>query len=126
MAWNRIQLLLLPAGDSNWVKGFLSVPILHKPGSTFLYNSLGTYMLSAIVQKVTGQKVIDYLKPRLFDPLGITVWIGKWTQKASTPVAWGLRIRTEDMAKFGQLFLQKGMWNGKQIYLLHGWKKPPQ
>ena len=53
-------------------QGFFETPILHEPGSVFLYNSLGTYMLSAIVQKVTGQKVVDYLKPRLFDPLGIT------------------------------------------------------
>lgn len=101
--------------DSNWVKGFLSVPILHKPGSVFLYNSLGTYMLSAIVQKVTGQKVIDYLKPRLFDPLGITGMDWEVDPRGINTGGWGLRIRTEDMAKFGQLFLQKGMWNGKQI-----------
>ena len=57
--------------DTNWIKGFLATPILHDPGTTFLYNSLGTYMLSAIIQKVTGQSTLDYLKPRLFDPLGI-------------------------------------------------------
>jgi len=57
--------------DSNWVKAFLSVPIIHQPGTKFLYNTLATYMLSAIVQKVTGEKVIDFLKPRLFDPLAI-------------------------------------------------------
>jgi CubicO group peptidase (beta-lactamase class C family) len=57
--------------QEDWVKGFLSYPISFKPGTKFLYNSIATYMLSAIVQKVTGQKIIDYLKPRLFDPLGI-------------------------------------------------------
>ncbi|QEC69138.1 serine hydrolase [Panacibacter ginsenosidivorans] len=101
--------------DSNWVKGFLATPILHKPGTTFLYNSLGTYMLSAIVQKVTGQRVIDYLKPRLFDPLGITGMDWEVDPKGINTGGWGLRIKTEDMAKFGQLFLQKGMWNGKHI-----------
>ncbi len=101
--------------DSNWIKSFLAIPILHEPGSTFLYNSLGTYILSAIVQKVTGQKVVDYLKPRLFEPLGITGMDWEVDPKGINTGGWGLRIKTEDMAKFGQLFLQKGKWNGKQI-----------
>lgn len=106
--------------DSNWVKGFLRVPVKYDPGTTFLYNSLGTYMLSAIVQKVTGQKVIDYLKPRLFDPLGIEGMDWEVDPKGINTGGWGLRIKTEDMAKFGQLFLQKGKWNDKQI-LPAGW-----
>jgi len=57
--------------EENWVKTFLASPITHQPGSAFMYNSGATYMLSAIVQHVTGQKIIDYLKPRLFEPLGI-------------------------------------------------------
>ncbi len=101
--------------DSNWVRGFLTVPVLYKPGSTFLYNSLGTYMLSAIVQKVTGQKVIDYLTPRLFVPLGISGMDWEVDPEGINTGGWGLRIKTEDMAKFGQLFLQKGTWNGKQV-----------
>jgi beta-lactamase family protein len=101
--------------DSNWVKGFLALPILYKPGTKFLYNSLGTYMLSAIVQKVTGQKIIDYLTPRLFEPLDIEGMDWETDPKGINTGGWGLRIKTEDMAKFGQLFLQKGMWNGKQI-----------
>jgi len=101
--------------DSNWVKSFLGLPIKYKPGTKFLYNSLGTYMLSAIVQKVTGQKVIDYLTPRLFEPLGIKGMDWEVDPKGINTGGWGLRIKTEDMAKFGQLFLQKGKWNGKQI-----------
>ena len=101
--------------DSNWVKSFLALPILYKPGTKFLYNSLGTYMLSAIVQKVTGQKVIDYLKPRLFNPLGIEGMDWETDPKGINTGGWGLRIKTEDMAKFGQLFLQKGNWNGKPV-----------
>jgi len=108
--------------DTNWVKSFLTVPILYKPGSTFLYNSLGTYMLSAIVQKVTGQKIIDYLTPRLFTPLGITGMDWEVDPKGINTGGWGLRIKTEDMAKFGQLFLQKGKWNGKQV-LPESWVK---
>ncbi len=101
--------------DSNWVKAFLAVPILHTPGSQFLYNSLATYMLSAIVQKVTGEKVIDYLRPRLFDPLGIVDMDWETDPYGRNAGGWGLRVKTEDMARFGQLFLQKGQWNGRQV-----------
>jgi CubicO group peptidase (beta-lactamase class C family) len=100
---------------TNWIKGFFATPILHEPGSVFLYNSLGTYMLSAILQKVTGQKIVDYLKPRLFDPLGITSMDWEMDKQGINTGGWGLRLKTEDMAKFAQLFLQKGKWNGKQI-----------
>jgi CubicO group peptidase (beta-lactamase class C family) len=103
------------AMDTNWAKGFLALPIVHKPGTAFLYNSMGTYMLSAIVQKVTGQKVIDYLRPRLFDPLGITGMDWEVSPQGINTGGWGLRLKTEDMAKFGQLYLQKGIWNGNQI-----------
>lgn len=106
--------------DSNWVKGFLNVPVLEDPGTTFLYNSLGTYMLSAIVQKVSGMPVLEYLKPRLFDPLGITGMDWESDSRGINTGGWGLRLKTEDMAKFAQLFLQKGMWNGKQV-LPAGW-----
>ena len=103
------------ATSDNWVKEFLNTPIKYQPGTKFLYNSPATYMLSAIVQKVTGQKVIDYLKPRLFDPLGILGIDWEIDPKGINTGGWGLRLKTEDMAKFGQLFLQKGKWNGKQI-----------
>jgi CubicO group peptidase (beta-lactamase class C family) len=101
--------------DTNWVKAFLSTTIVNKPGTKFLYNSMGTYMLSAIVQKVTGKKVIDYLKPRLFEPLGIKGMDWEVSPQGINTGGWGLRLKTEDMAKFGQLYLQKGMWNGKQV-----------
>jgi CubicO group peptidase (beta-lactamase class C family) len=101
--------------DSNWVKSFLALPIINKPGSKFLYNTLATYTLSAIVQKVTGEKVIDYLTPRLFKPLGIEGIDWETDPRGINTGGWGLRLKTEDMAKFGQLLLQKGNWNGKQI-----------
>ena len=103
------------ATSDNWVKEFLNTPIKYQPGTKFLYNSPATYMLSAIVQKVTGEKIIDYLKPRLFDPLGISGIDWEVDPKGINTGGWGLRLKTEDMAKFGQLFLQKGKWNGKQI-----------
>jgi CubicO group peptidase (beta-lactamase class C family) len=101
--------------DTNWVKAFLRVPVVHQPGTKFLYNTLATYMLSAIVQKVTGEKVIDFLKPRLFDPLAIEGMDWEVDPLGINTGGWGLRLKTEDMAKFGQLFLQKGKWNGHQI-----------
>ena len=101
--------------DSNWVKSFLAKPVVHEPGTKFLYNTLATYMLSAIVQKVTGEKVIDFLKPRLFDPLAIEGMDWEVDPHGINCGGWGLRLKTEDMAKFGQLFLQKGKWNGKQL-----------
>jgi CubicO group peptidase (beta-lactamase class C family) len=101
--------------SKNWVKSFLVTPVVNKPGTVFLYNSMGTFMLSAIVQKVTGQKVIDYLKPRLFDPLGIAGMDWEENLMGVNTGGWGLRVKTEDMAKLGQLYLQKGIWNGNQI-----------
>lgn len=100
---------------NDWIKTFFTIPILKEPGSEFLYNSAATYMLSAIVQKVTGQKIIDYLKPRLFDPLGIQGMDWETDPAGINVGGWGFRIKTEDIAKFAQLYLQKGKWNGKQI-----------
>ncbi|RYG00493.1 MAG: class C beta-lactamase-related serine hydrolase, partial [Chitinophagaceae bacterium] len=101
--------------QNDWTKAFLATPIVNKPGSQFLYNSMATYMLSAIVQKVSGEKVIDYLEPRLFKPLGITNKDWETNGQDINTGGWGLRLSTRDMAKFGLLFLNKGKWNGKQI-----------
>jgi CubicO group peptidase (beta-lactamase class C family) len=98
-----------------WTRTFLTHPVPFKPGTHFLYNSPATYMLSAIVQKVTGMTVLDYLKPRLFEPLGIENprWIV--SPQGISAGAYGLSLRTEDIARFGQLYLQKGNWKGKQL-----------
>lgn len=102
-------------GDQAWVKTFLAQPVPHKPGTHFQYNTPGTYMLSSIVTKATGQTVLDYLKPRLFEPLGIENPEWAASPQGNTLGGWGLMIRTEDIAKFGQLYLQKGLWNGKRL-----------
>ncbi|HWX21526.1 MAG TPA: serine hydrolase [Candidatus Binatia bacterium] len=102
-------------GEENWVRKFLSLPIENAPGTAFLYNSGATYMLSAIVQKVTGQKVLDYLQPRLFGPLEIEGLSWETCPRGINTGGWGLKIQTEGLAKFGQLYLQKGNWNGRQL-----------
>ena len=102
-------------GDESVVKNFLARPVSHKPGTFFLYNTPASYMLSAIVQKVTGQPVVDYLRPRLFEPLGIAAPTWEASKQGVSMGGFGLSVRTEDIARFGQLYLQKGMWQGKQL-----------
>jgi len=99
----------------DWVKTFLSLPIDYTPGSVFLYDTGSTFMLSAILQKVTGQKVVDYLQPRLFDPLYIQQKSWETSPLGINTGGWGLSVATEALAKFGQFYLQKGQWNGQQL-----------
>ncbi|MEI7492229.1 MAG: ChbG/HpnK family deacetylase [Bacteroidota bacterium] len=101
--------------EGSWERMFLEEPIEYKPGSKFVYNSMASYMLSAIVQKVTGEKLADYLYPRLFRPLGITGVEWKTSPTGINTGGWGLFIKTEDMAKMGQFMLQKGRWKGRQL-----------
>ena len=101
--------------ETDWVTAFLAHPVVHKPGTHFLYNSMGPYMLSAIVQKVTGEKVRDYLTSRLFEPLHIDKPQWDESPQGISCGGWGLYLKTEDLAKMGQLLLQKGKWNGRQV-----------
>jgi CubicO group peptidase (beta-lactamase class C family) len=103
------------AKDGNWVKAFLALPVEHEPGTKFVYNSAATYMLSAIVQKKTGMPIRDYLTPRLFRPLGIDTPAWDTCPRGINTGGWGLNVKTEDIARFGQLYLQKGKWNEVQI-----------
>ncbi len=106
---------LREAADPNWVKSFLAFPVEREPGTFFVYNSGATYMLSAIIQKLTGQTLLEYLTPRLFKPLGIAGADWEVDPNGINTGGWGLRIKTEDIARFGQLYLQKGLWTGKRI-----------
>ncbi len=108
--------------DGNWIKGFFEVPVLHPPGTHFLYNTGATYMLSAIIQKITGMKLVDYLEPRLFEPLGIENATWQESPQGITAGGIGLSLKTEDVARFGQMYLDKGMWQGKHI-LSEDWVK---
>lgn len=102
-------------GETDWVKAFLAHPVKRKPGTIFCYNSYSTYMLSAIIQKVTGQKLVDWLYPRLFRPLGINQVMWQESPAGINLGGWGLYLKTEDLAKMGQLLLQGGKWDGKQV-----------
>ncbi|MBC8876289.1 MAG: serine hydrolase [Planctomycetes bacterium] len=101
--------------DQPWTKAFLAHPVPFKPGTHFRYNTSATYILSAIVQKVTGETVLDYLQPRLFQPLGIEHPMWETSPQGISTGGYGLSIRTEDIARFGQLYLQQGRWQGKQL-----------
>lgn len=103
----------LPTED--WVRLFLEIPIVFPPGTHFLYNSGASYVLAAIVTARAGQSLLDYLTPRLFEPLGIET--PPWqTAPSGIDLGWvGLSLRTEDLAKLGQLYLQRGVWNEQRL-----------
>jgi len=97
------------------VRGFLSIPPEYEPGSIFVYNNGATHMLAAILQKVTGEDLLNYLRPRLLSPLGI---LGAQWQSATSGIPLGfsgLHVTTESIARFGQLLLNRGEWNGRQL-----------
>ena len=108
--------------EGNWVRAFLEKPVEFAPGTHFLYNSGATYMISAIVHKMTGEKVLDYLRPRLLDPLGIVGAAWESCPRGINVGGWGLSIKTEDIARFAQLYLQRGVWRDRRI-LPEGWVK---
>ena len=103
------------APDEVSPKSFFAQPVPHLPGTHFKYNTAATFMLSAIIQKVTGQTVLEYLRPRLFTPLGIEHPVWDTNFQGISLGGYGLRVQTEDIAKFGQLYLQHGNWNGQQL-----------
>jgi hypothetical protein len=98
-----------------WAAGYLSLPVEHKPGTIFIYNTGATYMLAAILHKVTGQTLVDFLQPRLFDPLEIKRPYWEKDPEGIEVGGTGLYVTTLDIAKFGQMYLQKGRWKGQQI-----------
>lgn len=103
------------APDKSGTRQFLAAPVPQKPGTLFYYNTPATFMLSATVQKVTGETLRDYLVPRLFEPLGIPTPEWDTTPQGYSFGGSGLHLRTEDIAKFGQLLLQRGEWNGRRL-----------
>jgi CubicO group peptidase (beta-lactamase class C family) len=101
--------------DGNWAKAFLARPVEHTPGTHFLYNTGATYMLSAIIQRLTGGTLLDYLRPRLLTPLGIDQAIWETCPRGINTGGFGLSVTTDAIARFGQLYLQKGVWRGTRI-----------
>ncbi len=103
-----------------WATKFMERKIEYEPGTTFVYNTTGTYMAGAMLQKKVGTDLVAYLKPRLFDPLHIETPYWEQSPQGYSKGGTGLFLKTEDIAKFGQLYLQKGKWNGEQL-LPEGW-----
>jgi CubicO group peptidase (beta-lactamase class C family) len=98
-----------------WTKAFLEQPVEHKPGTFFLYNTPASNTLAAILEKATGTSLGEYLRPRLFEPLGIDGSAWDKSPQGTTIGGFGLNLRTEEIAKFGQLYLRKGEWNGRRV-----------
>jgi CubicO group peptidase (beta-lactamase class C family) len=99
----------------DWVRAFLALPVEYTPGTHFVYNSGATYMLSAIAQRLSGTRLLDYLRPRLFVPLGIENPTWEMSPQGIDCGGWGLSLTTADIARFGQLYLQQGLWDGVRL-----------
>jgi len=99
----------------DWVETFFGSSLKFDPGKRFNYNSMNSYMLAAVVQRITGETLCDYLQPRLFEPLGIDEYYWETCPKGIEKGGFGMYLKTEDMAKLGQLLLQNGLWQGKRI-----------
>ncbi len=106
---------MMAASDGDWVKAFFARKIPYVPGTHFQYNSGGSYMLSAIVTRLTGMDLMAYLEPRLFAPLGIEGVKWDACPKGIRLGGWGLHVSHEDMLKLGVLYLNGGTWNGKRL-----------
>ena len=99
----------------NWARAILAQPLEFTPGTHYVYNSGASYLLSAILQRLTGERLLDYLTPRLFEPLGMRSASWQSCPRGIDAGGWGLSITTEDLATFGQLLLQRGQWNDRQL-----------
>ena len=107
------------AGD-DLVRDFLSAKYAYEPGTSFEYNVTCSHMLSNIISRVTGQTILEYLRPRLFEPLGVEPETWEMDLSGRNMGNGGLHLKTSDMAKFGQFLLNKGVWNGVRL-LDGGW-----
>ena len=97
-----------------WIRTFLSKPV-EAPGTKYAYDSMVSYMLAAVVQKVTGKKLTEYLQERIFTPMNVTEWAWEESPEGVNTGGWGVHIQPESLAKFGQLILNEGRWEGKQL-----------
>ena len=103
------------AGQQDYVKAFLASPLDTDPGTRFTYNSGASYMLSAVIRRVTGENVREYLMPRIFEPLRISPGIWECCPRGINLGGWGFSLTTDDLVKFSQLLLQHGQWEGRQL-----------
>ena len=101
--------------EQNWVHGFCSSPSVTDPRGKFQYNSLNSYMLAVLVTRFTGKSLSDFLTQRLFAPMGIGDFYWERSPQGIEKGGWGLYMKPEDLAKLGQLVLDHGRWNGRQL-----------
>ncbi len=101
--------------SEDWVKSFFMAGTSGEPGKIFSYNSLNTYILSNIVTAITGESLSHFLEQHLFSPMGISEYFWETCPKGVEKGGWGLYMKPEDMAKLGQLILNKGKWNNMQL-----------
>jgi len=112
---DRCSFGFVKSRQGDWLRQILESPLLYPPGEHFVYNSGGTFLLSAVIHRVTGMNPVEYLQPRLFDPMGIAAPEWNCCPQGINIGGWGLWLPPTDIAKFGQLLLQQGNWEGKQL-----------
>lgn len=107
----------MPRPSEDWIREFLATPVNHVPGTTFMYNSTGSTLLGAIVRKLTGLGLHDYLKPRLFDKIGIDADNLRWIcmPDGMEIGGGGLYATTEDNLRLMKLYADGGVWEGERI-----------
>ncbi|MBQ4266066.1 MAG: serine hydrolase [Clostridia bacterium] len=112
---DRISHIAGEGQEEDWAKAVLAFGCDAEPGTCFRYNSHGTYLVSCMVQKVTGMNIRDYLMPRLFEPLGISKPKWEMSPQGVCCGGWGLYLSCEELSRFGQCLLDGGMWQGRQL-----------
>ncbi|MBR2953362.1 MAG: serine hydrolase [Clostridia bacterium] len=99
----------------DWIEDYINSPWVFEPGEKFLYINENIFMLSAIINRVTGMSMREYLEPRLFKPLGIDFPFWETDRNGIEAGGWGLYIKTEDIAKLALCYQQKGKYNDVQV-----------
>lgn len=107
----------MPRPTKDWIRDFFATPVNHVPGTTYMYNSMASTLLGAIVRKVSGQGLQEYLTPRLFEPIGIDADNLRWTYMPDglEVGGGGLFATTEDNLRLMKLYADGGVWDGKRI-----------
>ena len=101
--------------EQDWVKYCLRQPVAQKPGHTFLYSNAGPYLAGVLIQRLSGQNLLDFLKIRLLDPLQIHISQWETCPQGYIFGASGFVTDLDGFSKFGRLYLQYGEWQGKQL-----------
>lgn len=116
MQSDKLITVLEEKKNRDWIANFLNATFLLPPNTKFNYISENTFMLSAIVTKVTGMSIIDYLYPRMFEPLGIEKPFWETDGAGNCAGGWGLYMKSEDLAKFFLPYIHGGKWiDGTQL-----------